>query len=274
MTIVIKAINFIFKLMFFPFEKLPPIWGLAAISLVTGIVMLIIFRYTSNQTAIKKAKDKIKAYIFELVLYKDNLRVILKALGNIIKYNFIYLKQTLKPLLVIVVPVMLILIQLNFRYEYRSLNPDESVLVKLCLNDHKNFDDLNVSLNVPTEIEVETPVLRIKDQKEFDWRIKVKAPGQHEIIALVGDEKVKKSIKVSQNIPMLSSIKVYPEFFKMLFNPAETPLPKESNVESIEVKYPHRQLKVFNQNVHWLVIFFIISIISAFGLKGVFKVEI
>lgn len=274
MTIIAKTMNFIFRLLFLPLEKMPPLSGLITISLFTGILILIVFRFTSNQKAIKRAKDKIKAYIYELFLYKDNIRVILKALLSILKYNSVYLKQTLKPLMIVIIPIVLILIQLQYRYGVRPLKPNESVIVKLKLNRQLNMDEIKVQLNVPDAIRIETPVLKIDDQLEFDWRLKVNDYGKYELLFLIGDEKIIKSIRVSKQIDMISPIRVYPSVIKTFSNPSEYPLAKNSAVESIEVKYPKRNIKIVFWRVHWLIIFFVFSMISAFSLKGVLKVEI
>ena len=47
-----------------------PVWvGLTILSVVAGVIMLIAFRYTSNQAAIGKAKDDIKANLLALKEY-------------------------------------------------------------------------------------------------------------------------------------------------------------------------------------------------------------
>ena len=44
----------IFDLLFIPFRNMNPWVGMAIISFLTGLLMLVIFRYTSNQAGIKK----------------------------------------------------------------------------------------------------------------------------------------------------------------------------------------------------------------------------
>lgn len=270
---IIKIFNFIFDLFFAPFKNLSPIWALIVISLITGVVMLIIFRYVSNQEAIKKAKDKIKAHIFELVLYRDNLKIIFKALLKIFKYNAIYLKQTIIPLVVIIFPVAIILIQINYRYQFRPLSNGETVLVKLKLNAGAEQQN-NVALSPTNEIAVETPVLYIPGNREFDWRIKIKKPGAHQLLFNVDNQQIIKSVATGSHLNLISPAKVKNSFFKLFFNPTEKPLPDGTAVESIEINYPDQQLKIFGKSVHWLVVFFIVSLIAAFGLKGVFGVEL
>ncbi|NOR12743.1 MAG: hypothetical protein GQ545_05770, partial [Candidatus Aminicenantes bacterium] len=101
----------IFDLLFIPFRDMNPWVGMIIISFLTGLLMLVIFRYTSNQAGIKKAKNKIKAHLLELRLYKDSLGLSLKAQGNILLANLKYITHSFKPMLVMIIPVILILIQ-------------------------------------------------------------------------------------------------------------------------------------------------------------------
>lgn len=274
MRIVNNTINYVFNLVFFPFEQLAPAWGLIAISLVTGVLLLMVFRYTSNQSAIKQAKDKIKAHILELSLYRDNLKITLNALANILTYNLVYLKH-LVPSLLIIMPIMiLILVQLHLRYQYRPLTAGESVLVKCRLTSHIQDRTVQVSLQTPPAIRLDTPVLRIPEQNEFNWRIKIQTPGDHNLAFGIDSRNIIKSVRAIPGVMLLSPVKVQPAWLKMLFNPGENPLPGHSGIEVIEIGYPRRQLALFNCNCHWLILFFIFTVFFTLMLKGVFKVEI
>ena len=65
-----NIVNYIFHLIFMPFQGLNSAVGLFVVSVLTGIVMLIIFRYTSNQKGIEQVKNRIKAYFLEMKLYR------------------------------------------------------------------------------------------------------------------------------------------------------------------------------------------------------------
>ena len=59
-----------------------------------------------------------------------------------------------------------------------------------------------------------------------------------------------------------------------VLNPGEAPLPSASVVRSVEVKYPPASMSLFGWHIHWLIVYFILSIAFGFAFKGVFKVEI
>ena len=60
--------------------------------------------------------------------------------------------------------------------------------------------------------------------------------------------------------------------WSQLTNPGERPL--SGDLKAIEVKYPNRQNKLFGLGVHWMITFFVVSLVAAFALKGVLKTEV
>ncbi len=274
MSYIVKLINLIFQIIFFPLKFLPEIWALIIISVLTGIVMLLVFRATSNQQAIKKTKNKIKAYILELVLYKDNFKIIIKAIGNIFRYNGRYLRQTLIPLIIVFIPVVLILIQLNYRYQYRNFKPGENTIVKVKLNDNGENSFEEVKLLPSDHYAIETPALRLKDLNELNWRIRILSGEAFDLRFENQGSLVKKSVNRADRIAMLSPKKGNWNLWEYFLSPTEDLIPDSKLIKSIEIQYPNEELKIFGYTVHWLVIFFVVSLIAAFGLKGIFHVEI
>jgi hypothetical protein len=61
---------------------------------------------------------------------------------------------------------------------------------------------------------------------------------------------------------------------EIILNPGEKPIPKNPLIKRIEVGYPSRLIEILGWKTHWLVLFFIFSIISGFAFKGVFGVEL
>jgi hypothetical protein len=272
MVTIVKIINYIFNTIFYPLKYISPGWGLVIASLLTGVVMLIIFRHMSNQKKIKWAKDKIKGHILEIRLYRDSPKVIVRAMGRILRYNANYIRYALVPLVFVFIPVVLILINLNFRYNYIGLSPEESVLVKVRLVEET--DNSKVTLEPSEGIVIETPSLYISSQNEIDWRIKVLDKGNHILKVAVGDRVERKMLWVETDPVLIAPRRVNHSAYNVLMNPAEPPLPKDSPLKSIEVDYPKRVNRLLGIRMHWLVIFFVLSLVFAFALKGPMKVEI
>ncbi len=264
-----------FAFLLLPFRTLNPWVGMAVISFLTGLVMLIIFKYTSNQKAIKGTKDKIKAHLLEMRLYKDSMAVTLKAQGSILRANLRYMSHSLKPLLVMIVPVILILIQLNFWFNYRALEPGESVLLKVKLKQEYNPVEIDLKLQPSAAFIVEIPPLRIEEENEIDWRLAFTETGTHALVLLVGNDRLEKTVTVGNTrLTRMSPLRVRRNFSQELQYPTEPPLPSDSPVTSIEIVYNEQGLNLFGLNVHWLIAFFVLSVIFGFSFKGLFGVEI
>jgi len=262
-----------FDVLCVPFKHLHPWWGLLALSLLTGLIMLLIFRLTSNQEGIQQVKNRIKAHFFEIRLFKDDLGLMLEAQKNILKANFRYMKYSLKPMLFLIVPVVLIMIQLSVRFDRQALKVGESAIVKLKFKDSAPFEE-NAVLEAPEGVTIETPSLRMRQGKEIDWKIKAERQGIFELMFALNYGMVTKRLAVNGTLTRLSVRRVSKDFLQQVLYPAEESIPEDAGVEYIEITYPPIAYTVFGLRIHWLVIFFVVSIVTGFMLKGFVKVEI
>jgi len=270
-----SVIGKIFDILFLPFRGLSPWVAMIVVSFLTGLLMLFIFRHTSNQEGIRRIKNKIKAHLLELRLYKDSLAQQLTSQGKILSANFKYFSYALKPMLVMVIPVMLILIQLNLWFGSRSLDIGDEALVKVKLMEGINPLQTDIRLEVPPGIAVETPPLRIEDEREIDWRLRATEKGVYNILFRYQDETFTKSVAVGQNrLSKIAALKPGKGLLEQAFNPGEKPLPKNAPIESAEITYPGQRMNLFGWRIHWLIAYFGLSIVFGFAFRGVIKVEI
>ncbi len=264
-----------FDLLFLPFRTLHPWAGMVFISLLTGLLMLLIYRVTSDQAGIRRVKDKIKAHLLELRLYKDNMGVTMKAQGRILRANLRYIVLNFKPLLVMIVPLVLILAQINLWFGAEPLQAGRSAILRVELAPGTRLLDLDLALAAPDQVAVETPPLRIEELREVDWRIRPESAGVFDLTVRAGEHSVNKTVVVGgPPLQKVSTQKVGRRFLDALLYPGEKPLPRASPVRSIEIAYPAQRLRFLGVRLHWLIAYFGLSIIFGFALKRPFKVEI
>ncbi|HUU37165.1 MAG TPA: hypothetical protein VMW46_03045 [Candidatus Desulfaltia sp.] len=265
----------LFDLIFLPFRSLNPWAGMAFISLLTGLLMLFIYRLTSNQTGIREVKNRIKAHLLELRLYKDNMGVTMKAQGQILRANLRYIVLNFKPLVVMIVPLVLILAQLNLWFGSEPLAVGRPAILKVELAPEIRLLDMEFGLAAPPQITVETAPLRLEELKEVDWRINPGSPGIFDLTVRAGEQKVLKTVVVDgRPLQKISSLKVRRNFLEEVLYPGEKSLPGRNPVRSVELAYPARRLNLFGLRVHWLIAYLGLSIVFGFALKRPFKVEI
>jgi len=272
MDVLNRILNFIFDLLFFPITVFNPMGGLIFISILVGILMLFVFKHTSDQDGIRQLKNHLKAHLLEFRLYRDDVGLSLAAMKNLLLVNLRYLKFALKPMLILMGPTVLILIQLASWYEYRPLRVGESAILSLKLKEASNLQ--KIELGVPEGLIVETPPLRILQKNEIDWRIRALSAGDWQIKFQSGDKVQFKSLQVGGGFEKLASNRMATYSLAALLYPTETALPVNSAIKEIHVNYPRRELSLWGWKIHWLVVFLVVSIISGYSLKGVFKVQI
>jgi len=265
----------IFDALFYPLRSMSPWIGMTVVSFLTGLLMLFVFKWTSNQKGIKQVKNKIKAHLLELRLYKDSLAISLQAQGNILRCNLRYIGYSVKPMMVMILPLILILIQLNFWFGYQSLTTNQSALLKVKLKENQNPMQISLEIEPSPELNLETPPLRIEEFKEINWRFSAKEQGIHQLTLTIDGETVTKRVSVAQKaLSKISPLKTGKSFIKQVLYPTESPIKDDLPVKSIEIQYRTQSMNLFGWHIHWLIVYFVLSIIFGFAFKGVFKVEI
>src|SRR5437868_15354830 len=76
--------NLVGRVLLAPIGLMPGWLSATIIGVVTGLVMLVIFKHTSNQRAIKAARDDIKASLLAMKLFKESVAVTLRAQGRVL----------------------------------------------------------------------------------------------------------------------------------------------------------------------------------------------
>jgi hypothetical protein len=257
-----------------PLLSLNPLLLLSAVSLLTAVLMLIAFRYTSNQGQIRRIKGKIKTHILEIRIFKHEPRLVLGAQGRILAFALVHLRYALAPFLVMLLPLAILLAQVHLRFGYSPLQPGESVVVTVKLAENVPWGESMVDLAVPDGLEIETPALRVEEEREISWRVKAQRYGEFDLTFYLPGREVQKRLIVANGVVKVSTRRVRPGLVDLLLFPGEAPLPTQSGIQFIEVGYHPQAVNVLGWNLHWLVIFCVLSLAGGYVLKGLFGVEL
>lgn len=271
MTMFFDAVNKLFDLMMQPFDLLSVLFVLIAISALTGVGLTLVFRFVSNQQAIRKAKDKLQAHVLEVRLFQDQLGVVTRAYGRIFVDTGSYMKFTLLPLAVIFAPVSLLLIQLDTRLGYAAFAAREPILLTAKVASVSDLDRIDVVLS--DGLNLSAPPVRAVADREVTWRIGAQHAGSWLADVRLDGESFLKSIRVGSGLMQLSPVRKRQTFWSLFFNPAEAPISADRRVEWISVNYPERWINFGLFRSHWLAPFFLCSILVSLAVKGVFQTE-
>ena len=272
--LVSAAFSWAIDLLLWPFSSLAPIWGLLFISALSGVVLLYLYGLVSSQEKIRAVKREIGANLLESVLYRHDLALTLTAqrrlLGGALKY-FLY---AVPALVVLLVPCLLLLAQLNLRFGSSALQAGNAAILRLKLTDQAQLE--KVSLLPSAQMEISEP-LRVAGQSEIMWRIKPAAPGTH--LIKINFEALNQDL----NDTLYSWGAEYPRVFtgfyrdwlERLLYPAK-PLAAFSAfpVQELSLQYPVQHYSIFGFRMHWLLVFFLVSLLSGLVASRVMGVEI
>ncbi len=100
-----------------PLGVLPGWLSATAVAALTGVLLLVVFKYTSNQRAIKRVRNDIDANLLALKLFKENAVVTLRAQNRLLAGAGRLFVLALVPMAVMALPVTLILGQLSLWYQ-------------------------------------------------------------------------------------------------------------------------------------------------------------
>ena len=243
------------------------------ISALTGLVLLAIFKYTSNQRAIGRVRDDIKAHMLALKLFKDSIAVTLQSQGRLFKGAFLLLFHAVRPMLVMIVPVSLLLAQLGLWYQSRPLQSGEQTIVTMKLNDNIDSPWPNVDIEPAPAAEVVTGPIRIFSKRQICWEIKARENGYHRIVFDTDGRQIEKELAIGDGFMRVGTERPGWNWGDILLNPQEKPFSPDSVVQSISIDYPDRSSKFFGIPF-WLIYFFVASLIFALIFKPFLKVRI
>jgi uncharacterized membrane protein (DUF106 family) len=242
------------------------------ISLVIGLVMVIVFGYTSDQKALHSAKDQLKAHLLALRLFQDQIQVVLRSYGRIVLATGRYLRLAFKPLLFVIVPMTFLIVQLDRYLGSVPLSTGQSFLVKARMDD---ADSLNqASLRLPDGLTGTSPAVHVPAESEVAWRVVAERAGEYVVNVQVADQLFAKRVIVGSGMPRLSSIRLRGKFWERIFVSAEPALPDNKFVDAIGVQYPARNIAFAGVEWNWIWLFFLLSLAFGFVFKSVLGIEI
>lgn len=245
-----------------PVAVLPGWLSSTLVAAVTGVLMLVAFKHTSNQVAIKRARDQIKANLLALSLFKESLAVSLRAQGRILWNALKLLLLAVGPMLVMLVPMCLILGQLALWYQARPLAVGEEAVVVVRLAGDPQAALPEVSLQPDPALTVKTGPVRVTSAREVCWNIVATQPGYHRLEFLVGGQPCTKELAAGSGYMRVSLKRPELGITDPLLHPWESPLGPRDPVRSIEIQYPERS--AWTSGTHtWLAYWFGASMVFA-----------
>jgi uncharacterized membrane protein (DUF106 family) len=249
-----------------------PLAIVIVVSLVVGLLMVVLFGYTSDQKAIGIAKDQLKAHLLAVRLYRDQIPVVMGSYGKILRGTGRYLKLAFKPLLYVIIPITLLMVQID---RYLGATPIPSNAPFLLTVHTTGGDALNdVTLDLPPEISMTAPPVHVPSTNEIVWRLIGSKEGKYEIKIAAAGQAAAKVVCVGSGLARISTVRLRGYFWERMFSSAEPALPENSPIESISINYPDRNIEIAGYGMNWIWLFFVLSMVAGFIFKEVLGIKI
>jgi hypothetical protein len=249
-----------------------PLFMVLAISIIIGFLMVIVFRYTSDQKAIGRAKDRLKAHLLAVRLFQDQLPVVMRAYGKILRGTGSYLRLAFTPFLIAILPITFLIVQLDRYFGWLPLQPAQSFLVEARVNDPAALND--AALQLPPALSSSAPAVHVPKDNEVVWRVVAEREGQYEIKIAAAGQTVSKQVVVSPGLARVSPVRLKDNFWERMFTSDESALAENSPVQSIAISYPPRVISFAWMEWNWIVLFFVVSLIAGFIFKSALGIQV
>ena len=257
-----------------PFAGVAPVWGLLALSLVSGVLLLLIYGRISNQAGIRRIKKGISAAMLEAVLYRHDIKICLRAQCRMFGCGFLYFAYAVPPIIVMMLPCVLLLAQLNLRYNTLGLPAGTSAILRVKVDNLNYIDTITIADAKGVDV---TPRLRVRGTGEVLWRLTPRpSGGEAEVTLAVGNrgEAYAQKVALPSGATRPISAKIVKGWWWALLYPGEKPIPPASPISEISLSYPEARYGLLGLHWHWMVLFLVFSILSGLAGSKVFGVAV
>ncbi len=226
------------------------------VSLVISLIITVVYKFATNQTEMKRLKEKQKEFQKQMKELRSNPEEMMKVQKEAMKSNMDYMKHSLKSTLITMLPIILIFSWMAGHLSFEPIYPGETYSVtatfaKGVTGDTELVPDLGTELSSDAKQEIMNG--------EVTWRMK-STEGEHNITVKSGEISQQKKVLITKEL------EYEPQFSTF----------KNSDIEKITINYnklkPLGGLSIFGWLPGWLAIYFISSIVFSLGLRKLFKV--
>ncbi len=144
-------LNFILDPIFQPLIRISsPLWFLIIVTFLVTLLITLIYKYTTNQELVKRLRDEMKDIQKQIKESQHDLEKVKQLQKDSFEKMGQQFKQSMKPMFITMIPMIIILGWLAGNLSYESIKPGEEFNVEI---DVINFNT-SVGLKAPMGIEI------------------------------------------------------------------------------------------------------------------------
>ena len=263
----------VFDILLSPFSRMNDFWPVLILSVIMSFVILYILKFISFPKKIVDAKDRIKANIFAIRIYRDFWKVIVASFFKSLFHTFRYFVFNLAPFLVIIPLLLPVFSQMEARYGMRPFDPGETVILKAVLDGNPKDHRISLVENGlvgpkmrPVFISAWADEEKTQPVREANWKFEALKEGKGSIGIRIDDRVYKKSIVIGDSRTALSNRKYRDSSLNHFLYPAEERIENNEVLRSFRISYPGKLISFLGIRMHWIIwnIIIVVALILAF----------
>ncbi len=241
---------------FNPVLALGPLWAIVLLSLVISLVIVLVYKFFTNQQEMKRLKDEQKEFRKRMKELKSNPEEMMKVQKEAMQKNFQYMKHSLKATLITMLPIILIFSWMNVHLAYEPIYPGDTYSVTAEFKKGLSGEaELIVGEGTELLSEAMQPI-----NSNVAWSLK-STEGEHFLTVQAGNQQQSKKVLITRNLAYEQPLSVY----------------QHSDIEKIQVNYEKLRplgpdFSFFGWQPGWLGVYIILSIVFSLALRKVMKV--
>lgn len=233
--------------LFAAMANLPAVVGLAIVSLVVTVLLLVTFKWTSNQRALTRARKGAGAALLELRLFQDDPVLVGRAFGTLLLQQGRYLRYAFVPLLWLALPLLVLFAHLDAWYARATLTPGAPAIVIAKIDNVAPRARPSLAMDAASGVRVETPAVWSPATREAVWRIRATRPGAHVLRARADGYDLPHIVHVGDRLARL---------------------------DDPGIDYPPRQFHIAGLSLSWLPVFLALTLLFTLLLRPAFRVAL
>lgn len=239
-----------------PILTLGPFWAIFALSLGISIIIVLVYKFFTNQQEMKRLKEEQKEYQKKLKeLRKSNPEKMMEIQKEAMQKNIQYMKHSFKATFITILPIILIFSWMNAHLAYEPIFPGERYSITATFEAGVT-GTAELLANEGTEL-LSDAVQPVGDS--ITWNLR-SSEGRHLLTVKTEHDEQSKAVLVTQTLG-------YEEPFKTF---------SHSDIKQITIDYkklrPAGDFSLFSWQPGWLGWYIFLSIIFSIGLRKAFKV--
>lgn len=238
-----------------PLINFNPFWGIIAISFAISLLITLVYKLVTDQNEMKRLKGEQKEFQQKMKEARSNPEQMKVIQKDAMKVNINYMKQSFKPTLYTMIPIILIFSWMAAHLAFEPIYPGEQFSITASFKE---------GVSGVAELVGDSGVELINDAKQditgaVTWNLR-SSFGEHFLTVKTDNDEQTKKVLITEDLQYEEPISQY----------------KHSDISQIQVNYkelkPVGDFSIFGWQPGWLGLYIIFSIIFSMALRKVLKV--